>query len=163
MSNVYLMLGASGSGKSTTAEKISQQVNARVCSADHLFSWLGDGTYMWNPNCLHEAHTICFCSFSAAIKSGLDVVVDNTNTRVTDIVKYVRNALTCNAKVFIVEPESEWKYDADALFNKSTHNVPMETIHRMLSGIETVKKFLIANYKLEDVLINNSIPARKII
>jgi hypothetical protein len=38
--------------------------------------------------------------------------------------------------VEILEPETEWKYDAQELFKKNTHGLPMDAIQSMLQRLE---------------------------
>lgn len=86
MTDVIILCGVSGSGKSTYARR--EYSGHVVCSADDYFMQ-PDGSYKWDPSKLDVAHGECFRAFVEAIQAGQPAVVDNTNTMVTEISPYV--------------------------------------------------------------------------
>lgn len=94
---VIILQGTSGSGKSTYAERLMHAFVAQgggsavIVSTDHFFT--KTGTYQFDSNKLGEAHAACFRHFIEALQSGVKlVIVDNTNTRATEIAPYMLGA-----------------------------------------------------------------------
>jgi hypothetical protein len=90
---VIIMAGAPGSGKTTWLEGLEHQ--PAILSANDYFVGT-DGVYRFNPQELAEAHGFCMRKFLACMHNhaqrGCDVAVDNCNTRLIDLVPYVRIA-----------------------------------------------------------------------
>jgi tRNA uridine 5-carbamoylmethylation protein Kti12 len=82
---VIIMVGVSGSGKSTRAAQIEQAIyeNGQICSvvsADHFF--MVEDEYVFDIKKIAEAHSWCFNRFIQRVSADDDVViVDNTNLR----------------------------------------------------------------------------------
>jgi len=132
MTNVYLMVGVPGSGKSYW---IKQNVpNAVVCSADHFFTG-EDGVYRWFPDGLYPAHEACFEKYQKALLDGLkDVVVDNTNTKTKFLRRYVQLANKHGITPTVVHV----KCDPVVAAARNTHGVPAETVAKMHDEIEAM-------------------------
>lgn len=91
----YILRGYPGSGKSFVADRLSKEPNTKVVSAD--FFWIDSkGNYNFVLEKLSEAHSFCFDQFKLCIKSGINVVIDNTNLKYKDIQKYIDYLLTNN-------------------------------------------------------------------
>lgn len=86
MTEVIILGGVSGSGKSTYAQR--HYADRVVCGADDYFRQ-PDGSYAFDPTKLDTAHAECYRKFIEAIRTGQPVVIDNTNTTVSEISPYV--------------------------------------------------------------------------
>jgi len=129
---VVILCGASGSGKSTWASSIS---GAETFSADHHF--VGeDGVYRFDPKKLPEAHGSCLRGFTESVRKGAGgtVIVDNTNTTLTEIAPYI-----AIARAYGVEPEVRvwhvWPISGSEAYERvvrrNTHGVPVEAVTAM--------------------------------
>lgn len=123
---IVILCGPSGSGKSTWASNLS---GAETFSADHHFVG-DDGVYRFNPAELPVAHGACLRGFTEAVRTGGagTVVVDNTNTTLTEIAPYV-----AVARAYGVEPEVRvWCGEAPAhALTRNSHGVPPEAVKAM--------------------------------
>jgi len=141
MSKLIIMNGVSGSGKSTLAEELCEDKDdSFILSTDRY--WIRpDGIYDWNPKLLGRAHQWNFDKFQSVIRVYKPklVIIDNTNLRFDDFKAYAKLAFKNGWTVEIVEPSTEWKYNAQMLFEKNTHNVPLATIERMLEKREPIE------------------------
>lgn len=144
---IAILNGSSGVGKSTLAKKIvtvaeSRGLTSIICSADDYFINYKSGEYIFDKNKLFSAHRKCLDKFDAAISVNINwIIVDNTNVDLKSIKPYYKPNSRYNHK--IVRPNVDWYFNAEECFKKNTHNVPLETIKRM---IDSIKKF-----SLEDV------------
>jgi len=82
MSKLYLIIGISGSGKTTKAKEIIETYKAdgkeiKHFEADMFFE--KDGEYIFNPEQLPAAHRWCRQQCMDAMKSGVDVIISNTS------------------------------------------------------------------------------------
>lgn len=155
--------GIPGSGKSTLAQQIAQE-NERGSPIDYVYVipifgtddyWLRpDGYYDFNSARLSEAHEwnrqnvedhMATLNYVNNI-----IIVDNTNTTWKEVRPFVELAKKYGYSVQIREPETSWRYDAQACFKKNTHGVPLATIEKMLARWETtesIKEKIDALYK----------------
>lgn len=151
---IYLMRGLPSSGKSYRAKELANNKLDIICSADDYF---GEGqAYLknWRADKLGLAHA--FCKKKAKIlmqKQSPFVVIDNTNTRIYEILPYFEMSLQYEYKFSIVEPTSPWWVEQIAPYlldkegnrkhlekmceflwkkNQETHCVPLENIKKML-------------------------------
>ena len=159
MKIVYIMRGVSGSGKSTKAKKIQanhlleNNVKVEICSADDYF--MKDGTYNFNPSKLKHAHAWCRDKFQNAIDSGVDyVIVDNTNTTFWEMRFYVFYAFALEYKICIVEPNTQWAFNAKELTEKNTHGVPLESIERMLERYQNYNSII---EQIDNIVMNENL------
>lgn len=123
---LILVRGLPGSGKSTLAAKIAKHDNTLWFEADQYF--MEDGTYMFRPQELGDAHEWCQERTRAALDKGFDVVVSNTFTTHREMEPYFQicEALGLSEPTIFVCSGSY----------KSVHNVPEETMQRMRSRWE---------------------------
>lgn len=135
--NVYILIGVPGSGKSTLAKRIAKDQDAVICSADDYFM-LG-GTYRFDASKLGNAHQSCKAKAQDALMAGKDIVIDNTNTRKSEIQPYVDMAEKYGAKVCYIQPSTAWRYDAEECCRRGTHNVPLKKTQEMLDRIKILK------------------------
>lgn len=81
------MRGYPGSGKSFYAKKLSETTGAIICSSDSYF--MKDGVYEFDVKKLGSNHQKCYNKFVETLCLRKDVIIDNTNAKMTDIKKYI--------------------------------------------------------------------------
>lgn len=153
MNKVILMIGASGSGKSTAARKIKNEIDCEtpdigddvmvdIVSADHYWEAEG-GLYKFEPSKLSFAHDFCKMKFAHYIAQMLEhptlshvLVVDNTNTTKAERYFYELMAQKFGYEVELRKMEEE---NPDVLFARNVHNVPLETIQKQIERIKSGK------------------------
>lgn len=139
--------GASGTGKSTFAQKLSNTLSddilsytVRCFSADDYFTH-PDGTYHWDRNKLQEAHRLS--QFRASEQLGFDrsiVIVHNTALKMYEAMPYVCAAAASHSRILDVFLEAD---TADVNFQRNAHGVDLETIMRMhTTGKEEYDRFV---------------------
>lgn len=135
---VILLQSIPGGGKSTYAEYLRLAFDGKtiVCSADKHFVQL-DGNYLFDPSQLWEAHQKCMREFVLSITSNillynkLLVIVDNTNTRLEELLPYYRVA-----EAFNCEPEIHTLIcNIEKAIARGLHKVPAATVYRMNENI----------------------------
>ncbi|KAM6940094.1 NEDD4-binding protein 2 [Xenentodon cancila] len=133
---LVLLRGAPGSGKSTLARALLEQnPGGVILSTDDYFKRNGD--YQFNPTALGEAHEWNHKRAREAFERGTTpIIIDNTNMQGWELKPYVAQAPKHGYKVLFKEPDTWWKYKPKELVRRTTHNVPVETIRRMLDGYE---------------------------
>jgi len=138
MKTAYIMIGVSGSGKSTWAEdKVREFERAAICSADQYF--MQEGNYLFDYRGLGKAHGQCLRNFIDACQKEYDgVVCDNTNTTVEDIAPYMAVAQAYGYTVEVIHMEATPAVAAI----RNSHGVPLKAIQGMDSRIS----YLLANW-----------------
>jgi len=134
---LYILRGISGSGKSYLAKEIlSQEGNdkGQIFSADDYFINRNTGKYEYKADKIANAHTWAQNRAWTAMENGVTpIIVDNTNTKCWEAKPYVEEGLKNGYKVEIKEPTTPWAKNADELFKRNQHGVPLESIKSMLS------------------------------
>jgi predicted kinase len=125
MKIAYIMIGASGSGKSTWI-KNNLKPPVTICSADHWFTSWEDDSYEFDPTELTNAHNSCLKHFCQGIEKGEIVVCDNTNTTIPEIAAYVQVALAFG---YIVRPIYVER-PVDKCIADTLHEVPGVVVDR---------------------------------
>lgn len=129
MKNVIILSGASGSGKSTFAQFLSQNIEDHaIVSADDYF--MKDGEYKFDPRKLPQAHEHCRMLFMQCLDFGIGtIIVDNTNTTQKEYQFYVDEAERYWYKVtrIIVDNING---------TKSVHNVPENVVANQKARIK---------------------------
>lgn len=147
---LILMRGLPGSGKSTLAKELAGQFG-QVFSTDDFFIDL-DGNYFFIGNVLGKAHDWNQRRSLAALHANIPtIVIDNTNTTVRELLSYlphIKLARELHYTVSIREPETEWRFKANELFARGTHNVPQKHIEKMLNRY-------VKDIKMEDILFRD--------
>lgn len=143
---MYIMRGLPGSGKSTKAcdvqcEHIADlpaDVRKEQCpvilSADEYFTI--DGVYYFDVMKLGSAHRWNQWRARQLIDAGKNIIIDNTNTQFKEFKSYVDNAFDAGYEVKVVEASTPWAKDIEGLLEHGTHNVPRETVEKMLERYE---------------------------
>ena len=143
---LVIMRGIPGSGKSTEAEK---RVGSGVIhSTDTLIEATGDyaGHFAkmiesgdWSAH--SRMHTQNFKNAMESIKNGISpVIIDNTNIKASEPKKYVETALMLgiDEKNITFVDVGDGGCTAEVLAERNTHNVPLETIERMIESHKSV-------------------------
>ena len=132
---VIILQGVPGSGKSFYANEFVAHANVKsvICSADDYFYELGGGTkYAFDASKLGQAHGACFRRFIGAVRSEVPVVVvDNTNTTVSEISPYVLGGEAYGYEVEVVQVLC----DPAVAAARNTHGVPEKAIQAMAARI----------------------------
>lgn len=90
MATLHIVRGLPGSGKSTYAKKLAEQLGCLHFEADMFFTDK-DGNYNFSREKLGEAHEWCRDSVIGEIAKGNDVVVSNTFTTEREIRAYLND------------------------------------------------------------------------
>lgn len=131
MNKVVLLVGVSGSGKSTFAAR--EYPGAVTVSADHYF--MVDGEYRFEGAKLGEAHGACLRGFVGAVQGGAGcVVVDNTNTSLVELAPYVSVAKAYGYGVEVVRV----RCDVSVAAARNTHGVGEGAVRAMGERIEAM-------------------------
>lgn len=143
---LVIMRGIPGSGKSTAAAKLVKE--GVIHSTDDLIEATGDylgyfeeikRTNNWAKH--GRMHNKNFKNALASMKEGISpVVIDNTNIKAAEAKKYVIAALElgyANENIEFVEVGTAG-LTAEALAERNTHGVPLETIERMIKSMNSV-------------------------
>lgn len=145
MSNkIVLLSGVAGSGKSTKAKELCREKNRGefvILSTDALLTH-GDH-YLWSGDTCGPGHFLLgkLCNEAMRRKVPL-IIIDNTNLTFGDVAQYFVLAIDNQYELDIIEPDTPWRYDAQELFKRNTHNVPLEAIERMLNRRQTVESLM---------------------
>lgn len=111
----------------------------RIKEADKFFTY--DSKYQWNGEFIRHAHQWCLAEAIRHLFIIDDdlVIVSNTFTRISEMQPYIVLAEQHNLQLEVVEPTTSWAKDPEECFRRNTHNVPLETIQRMLNRWEIIK------------------------
>ena len=151
---LIIFRGIPSSGKSYLAKQLAGESN--VFSADDYHLDPETGQYNWKPENVKKAHQWNHQRVSDAIDQGVSpIAIDNTHIKKWELKALkplVQKAQQKGYNVRIEEPNPKWyhwdtAFDANALFerNKETHNVPLESIKKMIENYEP-------NVTIEDIL-----------
>lgn len=119
------MQGVSGSGKSSWIR--ANVPDAVVVSADHFFLDK-EGQYNFNPAQLGTAHAECLKKFCTLVQTsgteGRTVVVDNTNTSISEMAPYCALALAFGRPLKVVT----LLCDPVKAAQRNAHGTPLKSV-----------------------------------
>eukprot|EP00471_Norrisiella_sphaerica_P013441 CAMPEP_0184494594 /NCGR_PEP_ID=MMETSP0113_2-20130426/29099_1 /TAXON_ID=91329 /ORGANISM="Norrisiella sphaerica, Strain BC52" /LENGTH=495 /DNA_ID=CAMNT_0026880411 /DNA_START=183 /DNA_END=1670 /DNA_ORIENTATION=+ len=116
--------GSSGSGTASSCYE-----KTCVCSADKFFETRG---LPFNTEALQRAHDWCREEFMRGVGRRLDVIVDNTNTRLQDFKFYLRQACKAQYDICVVEVVLGANTQIQDIQSRGKHQVPKEAYRKML-------------------------------
>ena len=129
-----IMRGLPGSGKSTKAKLLAGH-QGQVFSADDYHVMVGNGKYDWKPENIGKAHAWNQRRAMTAVEACVPVIViDNTNTTLREMRAYrqhMKLAMLHGYTISVEESDTSWAFDVDECFKRGTHNVPLDTLHKM--------------------------------
>lgn len=124
---MIIMRGIPGSGKSTIAKLIQQGLpNSIVLSTDDLFM-TPEGVYNFDPKKLGINHKQNQSKAMKACEEGKNVIIDNTNTKQSEVNEYVKIAQQYGYKISVVSVLEQ----QPIAFKRNSHGVPEETHKRL--------------------------------
>lgn len=154
MDKLIIIRSLPGGGKSFLANELRNSsidpYNCSVHETDEKFMRYeaqDDGPDRWiyrfDPSKLGEYHQQNLTDAIHSMASGCPlVIVPNTNTTFMEMRPYIIAAHLLKYEVEIMEPSTEWRYDAQLCFAKNTHSVPLESIQRMRARWESTETCL---------------------
>jgi len=124
--DVIVLSGIPGSGKSRLARKLKGATGETVSADDYFVG--PDGQYRYIATEISLAHDKCKREFDRAIQSRrTPIIVDNTNTQVSDIEYYIVQGRAAGYDARVIRVTAD---PADA-FARQTHDVPPEAFERL--------------------------------
>lgn len=130
---LIIMRGLPGSGKSTKARELFGE-DIDIFSTDDFFVNPETGEYEFDAKLLGRNHGLNVKRTEEAMQNGVTpVIVDNTNTRLYEMKKYVQLAQKYGYDVEFHEPDTPWAWDVAELTKRNTHGVPEHAIQRMFN------------------------------
>lgn len=128
--SVLVMRGLPGSGKSTIAKKLAEDIpGSEIVSADAFFN----GGEI-DESALGYAHQWCRNNFVKELKNGTPlVIVDNTNTVKSDVKFYIDTAKEHGYEAVIMAIPC----DVETSMARNLHKVPLSTVEKMAARLDS--------------------------
>lgn len=127
---LFIIRGLPGSGKSTLARKLSEAMDAPYYEADMFMLDPNSGEYQFDRSKLPYAHECCQEAVNSIMARGeSSVIASNTFTTRAEMAPYLAEAHKRGYPVVFIHCTGEYG---------SVHNVPQETIDRMLARWEHI-------------------------
>lgn len=140
---MILIRGLPGSGKSTLAsDMFHNEYYDAHCQVYYLVEAddyrMVEGSYTYDPDQNFLAQSWCFSEAFRRLQSQDIVFVANVFAKLEHIYPYLEWARKLKVKVFLIETSTPWAKDKEELSLVNTHNVPLESIERMMDAWEEV-------------------------
>lgn len=153
---LILIRGISGSGKSTLSKTVIYEhslPDSCHLEADMFFETRKG--YKFDAALLHKAHSWCLLNTEKLLRVGSIPVVSNTFTTVKEMRPYFDLAIEYDVNVQLLEPDTDWKFDAEKLFSYNQHGVPMATIEKQLDRWQPLPTGIYTPNDLKDINASN--------
>lgn len=131
---LILVRGASGSGKSTYAKKLSKSLGYKVYETDDFF--IKNGEYKFDGSKIVEAHKWNQNRTINSLVNGESIIVANTFTRRFEIDPYIKMANDLNIPYTIYRSNARYK---------NVHNVPDSIVQNMIDRMEDIDGEILIN------------------
>lgn len=135
MKKLVIMVGISGSGKSTRAKEIAAKATAEnltsgIFSTDNYF--VHEGKYLFQPSRLGQFHKMNQAAVAEAMKYGMNcVIVDNTNLTKWERKTYSDIADSAGYTTEVVVVGGFSPADCQIYAARNAHGVPLTSILKM--------------------------------
>jgi adenylate kinase family enzyme len=147
---LIILRGPSGAGKSFIANELAGETGL-IFSADDYFTDK-NGKYNWDRTKIKDAHEWNYNRIKTTMEIDISpIIVDNTNITLWELGQLkplLQFAIENNYEIKIKEPNTIWAFDAEELYKRNTHGVPLETIQRQIRKYKH-------NVTIEDILNYN--------
>lgn len=120
--NLILIRGLPGSGKTTIANKLLDEIGNSFHVEADMFFMRETGKYEFDKEKLKDAHKWCFDMACFALRGERTVIVSNTFVMKWEMEPYINFAVASGMPFKIITATGSYQ---------SVHNVPSETIERM--------------------------------
>lgn len=127
MASLYIVRGVPGAGKTTLGNSFKACGLVRfVISADDYMVDI-NGMYNFDPARLRDCHEKCRGAVETALRSGDNVAVCNTFTRVWEFLPYVEIAKNAGCLLYVIRCEGMFQ---------NVHGVPDDVVSNMRDRFE---------------------------
>jgi predicted kinase len=147
---IFILRGLSGSGKSTLAKILGYP----VCSADMYFTKTdkSGSEYEFDLSLLPKAHEYCYSCAEAIVtneRESVSLTIDNTNSTLSEINKYVKLAEEHGYATVVLEMYCKDRKRAYQYQQRNTHNVSANDVLKMLSRWQTYDSAILLSNELD--------------
>jgi len=136
---VYILRGLPGAGKSTWAHRFVKTLSfgsGVIHNTDTYFTV--NGVYRFDPAKVGVFHNLNYRAFERSMAKMIPwIVIDNTNTRDEDVIKYRDAAISSGYSVKIVQIGTFDDAGIELAVTRNLHRVPRHDIVRMAQRLES--------------------------
>lgn len=140
MKKLILLRGPSGTGKSTIARAIGNGSFAPVFEADQFFTH--NYVYKFDISKIKLAHQLCQIQTERQMYHSVPlVIVSNTFIAQWEMETYLELAEQYKYEVEMIRTPGPW--EAEIIFKRNKHNVPLDVIKRHINGYQPHEKEIV--------------------